>query len=174
MSNPFCFEGHQLPELFLLGVQKCGTTSLTKQLFTEWGFFGDAQAKGLCTAENRRYASKNGHDLLAGTVAYLAVVRAYAACCGGRRADELRLADDDDRPAKRRGRKPKPVRRRGFDDDDDDDDDDETEEDSDDEAARRKARKAKASKAKKGKGRKGAESLSMLRMEDDPVAGIPL
>ena len=33
-------------------------------------------------------------------------------------------------------------------------------------------RKAKASKAKKGKGRKGAESLSMLRMEDDPVAGI--
>ena len=49
-----------------------------------------------------------------------------------------------------------------------------TEEDSDDEAARRKARKAKASKAKKGKGRKGAESLSMLRMEDDPVAGIPL
>ena len=62
MSNPFCFEGHQLPELFLLGVQKCGTTSLTKQLFTEWGFFGDAQAKGLCTAENRRYASKNGHD----------------------------------------------------------------------------------------------------------------
>ena len=46
--------------------------------------------------------------------------------------------------------------------------------DSDDEAARRKARKAKASKAKKGKGRKGAESLSMLRMEDDPVAGIPL
>ena len=45
---------------------------------------------------------------------------------------------------------------------------------SDDEAARRKARKAKASKAKKGKGRKGAESLSMLRMEDDPVAGIPL
>ena len=107
-DNPFCFEGHQLPELFLLGVQKCGTTSLTKQLFTEWGFFGDAQAKGLCTAENR-------HD-----------------------------------------------------------DDDETEEDSDDEAARRKARKAKASKAKKGKGRKGAESLSMLRMEDDPVAGIPL
>ena len=61
-DNPFCFEGHQLPELFLLGVQKCGTTSLTKQLFTEWGFFGDAQAKGLCTAENRRYASKNGHD----------------------------------------------------------------------------------------------------------------
>ena len=61
MSNPFCFEGHQLPELFLLGVQKCGTTSLTKQLFDEWGFFGDAQAKGLCkTAENRRYASKNG------------------------------------------------------------------------------------------------------------------
>ena len=53
-DNPFCFEGHQLPELFLLGVQKCGTTSLTKQLFTEWGFFGDAQAKGLCTAENRR------------------------------------------------------------------------------------------------------------------------
>ena len=50
-DNPFCFEGHQLPELFLLGVQKCGTTSLTKQLFTEWGFFGDAQAKGLCTAE---------------------------------------------------------------------------------------------------------------------------
>ena len=91
-DNPFCFEGHQLPELFLLGVQKCGTTSLTKQLFDEWGFFGDAQAKGL----------------------------------------------------------------------------------SDDEAARRKARKAKASKAKKGKGRKGAESLSMLRMEDDPVAGIPL
>ena len=116
-DNPFCFEGHQLPELFLLGVQKCGTTSLTKQLFTEWGFFGDAPAKGLCTAENRRW--------------------------------------------------------RGFD-DDDDDDDDETEEDSDDEAARRKARKAKASKAKKGKGRKGAESLSMLRMEDDPVAGIPL
>ena len=72
-DNPFCFEGHQLPELFLLGVQKCGTTSLTKQLFDEWGFFGDAQ-----------------------------------------------------------------------------------------------------SKAKKGKGRKGAESLSMLRMEDDPVAGIPL
>ena len=61
-DNPFCVEGHQLPELFLLGVQKCGTTSLTKQLFTEWGFFGDAQAKGLCTAENRRYASKNGHD----------------------------------------------------------------------------------------------------------------
>ena len=54
-DNPFCFEGHQLPELFLLGVQKCGTTSLTKQLFTEWGFFGDAQAKGLCTAENRRW-----------------------------------------------------------------------------------------------------------------------
>ena len=48
-DNPFCFEGHQLPELFLLGVQKCGTTSLTKQLFTEWGFFGDAQAEGLCT-----------------------------------------------------------------------------------------------------------------------------
>ena len=55
-DNPFCFEGHQLPELFLLGVQKCGTTSLTKQLFTEWGFFGDAQAKGLCTAENSSQA----------------------------------------------------------------------------------------------------------------------
>ena len=130
-DNPFCFEGHQLPELFLLGVQKCGTTSLTKQLFTEWGFFGDAQAKG-----------RGGAGRRAGTA--------------------------------RGRRKPKPVRRRGFDDDDDDDDDDETEEDSDDEAARRKARKAKASKAKKGKGRKGAESLSMLRMEDDPVAGIPL
>ena len=62
-DNPFCFEGHQLPELFLLGVQKCGTTSLTKQLFDEWGFFGDAQAKGLCkTAEDRRFASKNLHD----------------------------------------------------------------------------------------------------------------
>ena len=42
LGNPsmtsFCFNGHQLPSLFLVGAQKCGTTSLSAQLFREWGF----------------------------------------------------------------------------------------------------------------------------------------
>ena len=32
----FCHQGHQLPALFLLGMQKCGTSSLTYQLQYEW------------------------------------------------------------------------------------------------------------------------------------------
>ena len=34
----FCHNGHQLPSFFLLGAQKCGTTSLASQLFDQVGF----------------------------------------------------------------------------------------------------------------------------------------
>ena len=34
----FCLDGHELPSLFILGAQKCGTTSMAKQLFDEYGF----------------------------------------------------------------------------------------------------------------------------------------
>eukprot|EP00316_Scyphosphaera_apsteinii_P020376 CAMPEP_0119308834 /NCGR_PEP_ID=MMETSP1333-20130426/12799_1 /TAXON_ID=418940 /ORGANISM="Scyphosphaera apsteinii, Strain RCC1455" /LENGTH=366 /DNA_ID=CAMNT_0007312699 /DNA_START=138 /DNA_END=1238 /DNA_ORIENTATION=- len=36
-SDIFCYEGRQLPSLFLLGAQKCATSSLATQLFEEWG-----------------------------------------------------------------------------------------------------------------------------------------
>ena len=35
--DPFCVNGHQLPALFLIGAQKCGTTSLAKQLKEQYG-----------------------------------------------------------------------------------------------------------------------------------------
>ena len=33
----FCLDGHRLPQLFLLGAQKCATTSLTYQMEIQWG-----------------------------------------------------------------------------------------------------------------------------------------
>ena len=38
MADIFCVNGHQLPQLQLIGAQKCGTTSLSVDLFHEWGF----------------------------------------------------------------------------------------------------------------------------------------
>ena len=34
----FCHNGHQLPMLFLLGAQKCGSTSLVYELWDQYGF----------------------------------------------------------------------------------------------------------------------------------------
>ena len=36
----FCHQGHQLPTLFLLGAQKCATTSFIDQLVRDWDFDG--------------------------------------------------------------------------------------------------------------------------------------
>ena len=33
----FCFDGHRLPQFFLLGGQKCATTSMTDQMKSQWG-----------------------------------------------------------------------------------------------------------------------------------------
>ena len=37
-DRTFCLNGRQLPALFVVGAQKCGTTSFVYQLFNEWGF----------------------------------------------------------------------------------------------------------------------------------------
>ena len=34
----FCVNGRRIPALFIVGAQKCGTTSLAKQLFEQFGF----------------------------------------------------------------------------------------------------------------------------------------
>ena len=39
-SESFCYNGHQLPAMFLIGAQKCGTTSFSKQLMDQYGFQG--------------------------------------------------------------------------------------------------------------------------------------
>ena len=35
-ADPLCYNGHQLPSLFLLGAQKCGSTSFVHQIKEEW------------------------------------------------------------------------------------------------------------------------------------------
>ncbi len=44
-ADSWCVNGRQLPALFLVGAQKCSTTSLADQLFSSFGF---AKASGLC------------------------------------------------------------------------------------------------------------------------------
>ena len=38
MGDTFCVNGRRLPALFIVGAQKCGTTSFAKQLFEQFGF----------------------------------------------------------------------------------------------------------------------------------------
>ena len=37
-ADLFCVNGHRIPAMFIVGAQKCGTTSLAKQLFEQFGF----------------------------------------------------------------------------------------------------------------------------------------
>ena len=37
-TDLFCYEGHQLPSLFVIGAPKCGTTSLFGELIANWEF----------------------------------------------------------------------------------------------------------------------------------------
>ena len=51
-----CYHGHQLPELFLLGEQKCATTSLSMDLHDKWGVIHGAE-------KETHYFDHNGHNL---------------------------------------------------------------------------------------------------------------
>lgn len=56
-TNPlFCYEGRQLPSLFLLGEQKCSTSSLADLLVSEWNF--------LTAERNHPYKPYTGKDAL--------------------------------------------------------------------------------------------------------------
>ena len=37
-SDVFCYDGHQLPSLFVIGTPKCGTTSVYAELASNWDF----------------------------------------------------------------------------------------------------------------------------------------
>ena len=37
-ADLFCVNGRRIPAMFIVGAQKCGTTSLAKQLFEQFGF----------------------------------------------------------------------------------------------------------------------------------------
>ena len=37
-TDLFCYDGHQLPSLFVIGAPKCGTTSLFGELIANWEF----------------------------------------------------------------------------------------------------------------------------------------
>ena len=54
--SSFCVNGRQLPSLFLVGAQKCGTTSMFSQLAREWGF-----RFGLTFEDNLAYSSEKEH-----------------------------------------------------------------------------------------------------------------
>jgi len=38
VPDVFCYDGHQLPSLFVIGTPKCGTTSVWKELASNWDF----------------------------------------------------------------------------------------------------------------------------------------
>ena len=53
-----CYHGHQLPELFLLGQQKCATSSLGEDMHDKWGVIHGAH-------KELQYFNRGGHNLSA-------------------------------------------------------------------------------------------------------------
>ena len=55
-NDLFCYEGRRLPALFIIGAQKCATTSLARMLFAENGF-----SRGVPFEDNRFSDTKEHH-----------------------------------------------------------------------------------------------------------------